>query len=165
MPHHSFVVFYSKHFDKAISSADLVNIKEEQLEILLAEAAKVSSECLAKYEWSKTTSPKEWPDEDWPRRVCKKGTLVASFVKSVNTQIKKRRHQRHVEAALKRARAINKRREESATNLVQQENGRIIRIRYIKAAIRELFGDKAVLQVLQRSREIAEENGRSGLTE
>lgn len=165
MPHHNFVVFYSKHFNKAISSTDLVNIKEEQLEILLAEAAKVSSECLAKYEWSKTTSPKEWPDEDWPRRVFKKGTFVASFVKSVNTQLKKRRHKRHAEAALERARAINKRREENTANLVQQENGRIIRIRYIKAAIREQFGDKAVLQVLQRAREIAKENGRSGLTE
>jgi hypothetical protein len=154
----NFVVFYSKHLDQEISYIDLANLKEEQLETLLAEAAKVASECSAGYEWSKSSSPNEWPDEDWPRRVRKKASLVISFVKAVKSEIKKRRSERHLKVIEKRTRSLELQAQAKAARFAEQQATRFTRIRYIKAAIRERFGDEVTSEILARAAEIADDN-------
>jgi hypothetical protein len=140
-----FVVFHSKHLDTDVCSTDLAKFDEEQLQTLFLEASKVASECLAGYEWSKSSLPDEWPDEDWPRRVRKKASLVGRFAKLVTAEIKSRRQRRHLEALELKAEA---------------KAARLIRMRYIKAALKERFGPKVAREVLERATEIAESNKR-----
>lgn len=140
-----FVVFHSKHLDTDVCSTDLAKFDEEQLQTLFLEASKVASECLAGYEWSKSSLPNEWPDEDWPRRVRKKASLVGRFAKLVTVEIKSRRQRRHLEALELKAEA---------------KAARLIRMRYIKAALKERFGPKVAREVLERATEIAESNKR-----
>ena len=135
----NFVCFHSKHFDQEICSTDLDGFEDDKLQILLLEAAKVAADCQASYEWSKSSLPNEWPDEDWPRRVRRKASLVGSFVKAVNSEIKSRRHKRQLEA-------------------LELKAERFIRMRYIKAALRERFGYDITREVLARAEEIAESN-------
>lgn len=142
-PTSDFVVFRSKHLDQDICSTDLAVLEEEQLQILFLEASKVASECHAGYEWSKSSLPNEWPDEDWPRRVRKKASLVGRFAKLVTLEIKSRRQKRHLEALELKAEA---------------KAARLIRMRYIKAALKERFGYKIAREVLERAAEIAESN-------
>lgn len=143
VPSPDFVVFYSKHLDRDVSSTDLAILDEEQLEALFHEASKVASECLAGFEWSQSSLPNEWPDEDWPRRVQKKARLVGRFAKLVNSEIKGRRQKRHLEALELKAEA---------------KAARLIRMRYIKAALKERFGPKVARELLERAAEIAESN-------
>lgn len=137
----TFAVFRSKHFDKDISSIDLASFDDDQLEIVLHEATKVATECLAGYEWSKSSLPNEWPDEDWPRRVRKKASLVGRFAKLVTLEIKSRRQKRHLDALELKAEA---------------QAARLVKMRYIKAALKERFGPEVTREVLARAGEIAE---------
>ena len=139
----TFAVFHSKHFDKDICSADLSSFNEEQLQSIYHEASKVATECLAGYEWSKSSLPNEWPDEDWPRRVQKKAHLVGRFAKLVSLEIKSRRQKRHLDALELK---------------VEAKAARLIKMRYIKAALRERFGYEIAREVLERAEEIAESN-------
>jgi hypothetical protein len=141
----NFAVFHSKHLDREICSSDLTNLEEDQLQLLFLEASKVASECLAGFEWSKSSLPNEWPDEDWPRRVQKKARLVGRFAKLVDAEIRGRRQKRHLEALELKAEA---------------KAARLIRMRYIKAALKERFGPKVAREVLERAAEIAEINKR-----
>jgi hypothetical protein len=159
----NFVVFYSKHFDQEISSVDLAKFNEEQLQVLLAEASKVSNDCLAGYEWSKSSLPNEWPDEDWPRRVRRKAGLVSSFVKVVSTEIKRRRTERHLKASERKAKALELREQSIAARLNQEQAERFIRMRYIKAAMRERFGYEVMQEVLAHAEEMAECNKQNRL--
>lgn len=159
----NFVVFHSKHFDQEISSVDLIKFNEEQLQVLLAEAAKISSNCLASYEWSKSSLPNEWPDEDWPRRVRIKASLISSFAKAVSTEIKKRRTERHLKALERKAKAFELKIQTTAVRLNQEQTERFIRMRYIKAAIRERFGYEIMQEVLAHAEEMAERNKRDDL--
>lgn len=136
-----FVVFHSKHLDTDVCSTDLAKFDEEQLQTLFLEASKVASECLAGYEWSKSSLPNEWPDEDWPRRVRKKASLVGRFAKLVTLEIKSRRQKRHLDALELKAEA---------------KAARLIKMRYIKAALKERFGPEVTREVLARAGEIAE---------
>jgi hypothetical protein len=140
-----FVVFRSKHLDQDICSTDLARLEEAELKILFLEASKVASECLAGFEWSKSSLPNEWPDEDWPRRVQKKARLVGRFAKLVDSEIKGRRQKRHLEALELKAEA---------------KAARLIKMRYIKAALKERFGPMVAREVLERAAEIAESNKR-----
>ena len=141
--HGPFAVFHSRHFDKDICSVDLVGFDEEQLQIIFHEATKVATECLAGYEWSKSSQPNEWPDEDWPRRVGKKASLVGRFAKLVAREIRSRREKRHLEALELKAEA---------------KASRLVRMRYIKAALKERFGYEIAREVLERAAEIADSN-------
>ena len=145
-----FVVFYSKQLAREYCSADLASLEEEQLQILLLEAHKVASECLSEYEWSKSSSPSEWPDEDWPRRVRKKGSLVNSFAKSVKAEIKWRRQKRHLEALQFKAEALQLK----AARVAKAQAERFTRMRYIRAALRERFGHEIARDVLARAAEM-----------
>lgn len=136
-----FVVFHSKHLGTDVCSTDLAEFEEEQLQTLFLEASKVASECLAGYEWSKSSLPNEWPDEDWPRRVRKKASLVGRFAKLVTLEIKSRRHKRHLDALELKAEA---------------KAARLTKMRYIKAALKERFGPEVTREVLARAGEIAE---------
>lgn len=136
-----FVVFHSKHLDTDVCSTDLAKFDDEQLQTLFLEASKVASECLAGYEWSKSSLPNEWPDEDWPRRVRKKASLVGRFAKLVTLEIKSRRQKRHLDALELKAEA---------------KAARLIKMRYIKAALKERFGPEVTREVLARAGEIAE---------
>ena len=155
---HSFVVFYSKHLDQEICSSDLASYEEEKLQILLLEATKVASECLAGYEWSKSSLPNQWPDEDWPRRVRKKANLVRSFAKAVNSEIKGRRQKSHLEALQLKAEALQLKAEAKAARLTDAESDRYIRMRYIRAALKERFGNEITREVLARAADIAANN-------
>ena len=146
----TFAVFRSQHFNKDICSTDLSSFNEEQLQILFHEATKVATECLAGCEWAKSSLPNEWPDEDWPRRVRKKASLVGSFAKHVNSEIKRRRQQRHLEALQLKTEALQLK----ADSLTE----RYTRMRYIRAALRERFGYEITREVLERAEEIAKSN-------
>jgi hypothetical protein len=140
-PNH--VVFWSKHFNRDICSLELNEMPEDELEILFSEASKVAAECLAGFEWSKSSMPNEWPDEDWPRRVRKKASLVGRFAKLVTSEIKSRRQKQHLAALQLKADA---------------KAARLTRMRYVKAALKELFGCEVAREVMERAAEIAERN-------
>jgi hypothetical protein len=137
----NFVVFRSNHLDQDVCSTDLARLEEEELQILYLEASKVAGECLAGYEWSRSSLSNEWPDEDWPRRVNKKAHLVGRFVKLVASEIKGRRQKRQLEALELKTEA---------------QAARLIKMRYIKAALRERFGYEITKEVLARAEQIAE---------
>ena len=147
--------FDSRQLERAVTPDELPELTVDELRFLLAEIELVYSKCKADSEWSEFSTPSEWPDEDWPRRVKRKTQYLHFFLGRVRNAIGDKRQQARVSPLA----ALKARRQELA--LVNEERLRSIqyvKFKYIRQVLRKRFGNTIAEGLLREAELLAEKD-------
>jgi hypothetical protein len=168
--------FPSKNLGKTISSKDLETLDKQSLIELDIEVDYVASSILARVEWSKTSQPSEWPDEDWPRRVLAALVFHQKFLKRIRKNLFRKREEEQMEKQLavweakKEAYRLKRqacRMDQSKKEVIQERHNlhqeRLAKLNYLKTRyvfqiLSEKCGKPFADQVFEEAKALANSN-------